>query len=234
MTTFVLVHGAWHGAWCWDRVRGLLEANGHQVVTPELPADVPGAGRPEYLDTLDKTLADRADVVLVAHSMSGLVAPLLAGHPAVASMVLLAAMTPRPGTTWLDNGPAPFAAPMRQLSGHLKFDDAGRSEWEPADAVSLFYQDCAPADAAGAVARLRPSSPVIYGQTCPELPSRRTPVSYVSCRQDRAIDGAWNANLAVELLGATVREIDTGHSPFWSAPRKLAKLLEAPDLMERS
>ena len=226
MTTFVLVHGAWHGAWCWDRVRGFLEADGHEVVTPELPADVPGTGRPEYLDTLDKTLAACDDAVLVAHSMSGLVAPLLTGHPAVASMVLLAAMTPRPGTTWLDNGPAPFAASMRERAGRLKFDEAGRSEWEPADAVALFYQDCTPADAAEAVARLRPSSPAIYGQTCPALPSRRAPVSYVSCQQDRAIDGTWNANLAVELLGAAVHEINTGHSPFWSAPGELAKLLE--------
>jgi alpha-beta hydrolase superfamily lysophospholipase len=226
MTTFVLVHGAWHGDWCWDRVRGFLEPRGHEVVTPQLPSDVAGAGRADYLDTLEKALVPHADVVLVAHSMSGLLAPLLTGHDAVASLVLLAAMVPRPGAAWLDNGPAPYTETMQRRSARMTFDDAGRSSWGPSDAAELFYQDCPPADAAQAVSQLRPDSTVIYGQKCPDLPERRVPVTYVSCRQDRIFTEGWNARAATELLGADQREINTGHSPFWSAPRDVADLLE--------
>ena len=37
MSTFVLIHGAWHGGWCWEKVKPLLTAQGHQVVAPDLP-----------------------------------------------------------------------------------------------------------------------------------------------------------------------------------------------------
>jgi hypothetical protein len=225
MTTFVLVHGAWHGAWCWNRVRGPLESRGHEVVTPQLPSDVAGAGRPEYLDTLDKALAPHSGVVLVTHSMSGLLAPLLAGHEAVASIVLLAAMVPRPGMAWLDNGPAPYTAAMQERSGRLQFDDLGRSTWAPSDAAALFYSDCSSADAAEAVRQLRPDSSLIYMEKGLDLPGRRVRTTYVSCGQDQVLDSDWNAAAAAELLGAERRDIDTGHSPFWSSPRELAALL---------
>ncbi|MEV0703640.1 alpha/beta hydrolase [Saccharopolyspora sp. NPDC050389] len=85
--------------------------------------------------------------------------------------------------------------------------------------------DCLPGDAADAVGRLRPDATALYQQTCPDLPERRVPTTYVACRDDRVVDGEWNATVAQELLGAAVREIDAGHSPFWSAPERLAGLL---------
>jgi pimeloyl-ACP methyl ester carboxylesterase len=232
MATFVLLHGAWHGGWCWDRVRPILAQRGHEVVAPELPSDTAGAGRSDYLNVIVDTLKPHAAVVLVAHSMSGLVAPLAAADPAVASIVLLAGMVPRPGISWLDTGAEPFAEPMRQVSQHLKFDEHGRSTWEVTDAIRLFYHDSPPADAADAVSRLRPDSIAIYGQVMPSLPERRVPATYISCRHDQVIDGTWGGRAARDLLGAGVREIDAGHSPFWSAPGALADLLE--DLAEPS
>ena len=78
--TFVLVHGAWHGAWCWTRVRDRLEAHGHRVYTPTLTGL---ADRSHLLSrdvTLDTHVADIenlflweeiTDAVLVAHSFAG-------------------------------------------------------------------------------------------------------------------------------------------------------------------
>jgi pimeloyl-ACP methyl ester carboxylesterase len=226
MTTFVLVHGAWHGDWCWERVRSALAQRCHEVVTPDLPSEMAGAGRGEYLSAISDTLKPHAAVVLVAHSMSGLVAPLAIADPAVASLVLLASMMPRPGTSWLDAGAEPYAEPFGQFSQRLKFDEDGRSTWAPDDAIRLFYNDCSPTDAADAVSRLRPDSTAIYRQIMPDLPERRVPTTYISCRYDQVLNGTWGGQVARELLNADMRELDTGHSPFWSAPGKLADLLE--------
>ena len=83
MSTFVLVHGAWHGSWCWQRVTPLLRALGHSVTTPCLT----GLGERAHLLTSDTDLQthiadisnhliyeDLQDVILVAHSYSGIVA----------------------------------------------------------------------------------------------------------------------------------------------------------------
>jgi pimeloyl-ACP methyl ester carboxylesterase len=76
MSTFMLVHGAWNGPRCWDKVSPYLTRRGHTVVTPELPSETAGAGLPEYLAVIERALEPHSEVVLVAHSMSGLLAPL--------------------------------------------------------------------------------------------------------------------------------------------------------------
>src|SRR5262249_22021755 len=129
MSTFVLVHGAWHGSWCWDKVRPSLTGRGHVVVTPDLPSDIPGAGLPEYLAAVESALEPHSEVVLVAHSMSGLLAPLAAGSPKVAAVVMLSANTPRPGRAWLDNGAEAHMEPMWRLLPNIHHDDQGRSWW---------------------------------------------------------------------------------------------------------
>ena len=85
--TFVLVHGAWHGGWCWRRVADLLEQRGHRVFTPTLT----GLGERSHLMSADinldthiadvvnvLTFEDLHDVVLVGHSMGGIVIPRVA------------------------------------------------------------------------------------------------------------------------------------------------------------
>ncbi|WP_370936215.1 alpha/beta fold hydrolase [Amycolatopsis sp. cg13] len=224
-TTFVLVHGAWHGPWCWERVSGHLAARGHEVLCPSLPCDNAEAGQDEYLAVLEDALRGRSDVVLVAHSMSGMVAPLATGNPAVSSLILLAALLREPGTTLADDGAAQLAEPLRKALARAAADESGCLALDPADASDVLYHDCTPSDAADAVRQLRPSANTLGGQICPALPERRVPTTYVSCRGDRAANCDWNAARAQELLGAEVREIDGGHSPFWSAPEQFAALL---------
>lgn len=80
MSTFVLVHGAWHGGWCWDRVRPLLEAEGHRVITPTLT----GLAERAHLLTREVNLSmhiddvvelirgeDLRDLILAGHSYGG-------------------------------------------------------------------------------------------------------------------------------------------------------------------
>jgi pimeloyl-ACP methyl ester carboxylesterase len=80
VSTFVLVHGGWHGAWCWTRVVPLLQGEGHDVVAPALT----GLGERAHLATREVDVSthvrelvdlletsDASDVVLVGHSYSG-------------------------------------------------------------------------------------------------------------------------------------------------------------------
>src|ERR1700733_8203373 len=106
--TFVLVHGTWHGGWCWRRVTDALERKGHKVYAPSLT----GVGDRSHLLTKDVNLTTHAndvanvvkwedlkDIVLVGHSSAGFVitqAAELIG-PSVASIVYLDAFVPQPG-----------------------------------------------------------------------------------------------------------------------------------------
>lgn len=123
--TFVLVHGAFHGAWCWDRVRPLLERAGHEVVAPTLTglgerADElsPDVGLSTHVDDVVRSLeeGDLADVVLVGHSYAGMILPGVAVQvPArIAHLVYLDAFVPSDGECCFDLMPAEAAEAIRQ------------------------------------------------------------------------------------------------------------------------
>lgn len=227
MATFVLVHGAWHDTWCWSRLAHELQMRGHAVVATSLNTHLSGFGLRDHTEAVETALSVTRDAVLVAHGMSGLVAPLAARHPAVRSMVLLAAMVPTPGLAWLDNGPAPYAPPLRHaLLSDVILDADGLAGWTAKDATRLMYHDSDPHDAVLATAQLSVDSPGVYLEPSPALPDRRVPTTYLACRDDRALDPAWGSAAAADLLGATVQEFDSGHTPFWSAPGRLSRTLE--------
>jgi pimeloyl-ACP methyl ester carboxylesterase len=90
MATFVLVHGAWHGSWCWKRVRKALQARGHDVFTPTLT----GVGERSHLLSPDVNLdthitdvvnlirwEELSGVVLCGHSYGGCVITGVCGPP---------------------------------------------------------------------------------------------------------------------------------------------------------
>ena len=87
MATFVLIHGAWHGGWCWRKVVPHLEAAGHTVIAPDLPShgDDPTPAAEVTLDDYVRRVCEILDaqdepVVLVGHSMGGLLVYLYLGR----------------------------------------------------------------------------------------------------------------------------------------------------------
>lgn len=125
MSTYVLVHGAWHGGWCWRFVRDGLESSGHRVYAPSLT----GLGERRHLARLDIDLdthvedvvsllemEDLRDVVLVGHSYGGMVVTGAAdrAHSRIAGLVYLDAFVPENGKCALDYVVPERAARMRE------------------------------------------------------------------------------------------------------------------------
>jgi len=123
MSTFVLIPGAGGTAWYWHRIIPLLQRAGHEAIAVDLPGDDPTAGLPEYTRLVAGAIGDRDDVVLVAQSLGGFTAPLVAAKVPLRSVVLVNAMIPVPGETpgaWWDNTgwlAARTAAAVRAAAG---------------------------------------------------------------------------------------------------------------------
>ena len=92
-----LIHGSYHGAWCWDFLRPELTRLGHRVITLDLPISDPTLGAAEYAELVDQALGPDTEPTLVGHSMAGLIIPLVAARRPVRRLVFLAAFLPSPG-----------------------------------------------------------------------------------------------------------------------------------------
>jgi pimeloyl-ACP methyl ester carboxylesterase len=101
VSIFALVHGAWHGAWCWERLIPELERRGHSALAVDLPCDDDSAGFERYAEVLQGSLPD-GDVVLVGHSLGACTATLVAAARPVEALVFVAGVIPTPGLTLAD------------------------------------------------------------------------------------------------------------------------------------
>jgi pimeloyl-ACP methyl ester carboxylesterase len=228
MTEFVLVHGAWHDTWCWERVIPELRRRGHGATAVALPKER-GARTQAYEMAIDRAISSPADTTLVAHSAAGLVAPIVAGRRRVSELVLVAALMQVPGCSWMAQREAQKSAQhtefLRKLEPRLLVDAHGDWMFRTVDAAKLFYNDCEPADAAAAAQRLRPQDMTFLNEAAPWAPPAAVPTRYVLCSRDRAVSRDWAIRMAREQFDATIVEFDASHSPFWSRPADFAELL---------
>jgi pimeloyl-ACP methyl ester carboxylesterase len=200
MASFSLVHGAWHGGWCWDPVRAELEARGHVVHTPDLPCEDVAAGVEEYAAAVPA-----ADVV-VGHSLGGLTIPYVEARTHVFLTALVG------GTGW-DGVFVPGFG-----DGRVR-DELGRSYYPDPTVAAAELQY--PAEAAHLASRLRRQAPFEPG------PLAVTRPAYVVCARDDVIRPEWQRHLARGVLGVEPIEFDAGHSPMLERPHELAVLLDA-------
>ena len=205
--TLVLVHGAWHGAWCWDRVITRLSARGVRAVATELPFSSFDDDVAEIRRVV-RTSGD--DVVLCGHSYGGRLASVAVGElPQVSHLVYLSAQTPNP-------------AQLRESQQNPR----PTSTDVPSDAEIRwkYYNRCSEADIRAAAARLRPMVSVPGGLLGLEFrPWETIRSTYIICTDDHAIDAGRQRELAAN--SAFQAEIDADHSAFYSAPGPLADVL---------
>ena len=241
---FILIHGGFHGAWCWDRVVPELEKLGHQAIALDLPghgaraaerpADYRGRVAP-IVDTL------QPGDVLVGHSGGGYdnavaanLVPEKIGH-----MIFLAAGLPVEGKSVFeatggaaeldDSGELRATKLMDDAGGMLRFIRPlpdGTMEWHSRDgAKEFFYHDCDDATVDGAFSKLSPGISPFPGEKLhlPRFWEAQLPRSYIRCLQDRSKPLAMSREV-VRRLGLEELTIDASHSPFLSKPAELAAL----------
>ena len=228
MATFSLVHGAWHGAWCWQALVPELEGRGHRAIAVELPCDDPAATFSDYADVVVAALEGVDDeVVLVAHSLGGHTAPLVAARRPVQRLVYLCARLADPGRSLLDQlGDEPEMLLPRYRDG-IEADEQGRSRFTDFEvAREVFYADCDEGAARAAFERLRPQAQRAHDEPCPLDVHPDVPTEYVVCSADGIVNPEWSRREARERLGVEPAELPgSSHSPFLSRPAELAALL---------
>lgn len=222
----ILVHGAYHGSWCWDLLTPELERQGHRVTAVDLPISDPAAGTAAYASTVVDSIDDAGETVLVGHSMAGLVLPLVAAQRPVRRIVFLAAMLPIPGRSLADQR-RDEPLDSRTVPTTSEWTDLGDDVWMvgPATATEIFYHDAPPALAQWASARLRPQAYRYMSEPSPLAEWPDVERDCIVCRDDRAIDPDWGRGAARDRLGVEAIEIDGGHSPFLTRPAELAAVL---------
>ena len=231
MTTFILVHGAWHGGWCWERLASQLAGTGATILTPTLTGLgeraqllTPAVGLQTHIDDVVQVLEsqDLRDVVLVGHSYSGMVVTGVAARvPArLARLVYLDAVVPQDGQCLFDRtGPKFRSGIDEQVAAHGE-------GWRIPPAPPEFLGLSASADIDWVMPRLVPHP---YRAFCdpvqlPTHPGAAVRRTYINCIGSKPRGGP----RAAQAEGIEdYHELSTGHDAMVTAPVELAALLGA-------
>ncbi len=236
MSTYVLVHGSWHGAWCWYKIVPRLEQAGHLVIVPDLP----GHGR-DWTPARDISMQDCVDrvckvldrqqepVILVAHSRGGIVITQAAEQrpDKIKVLVYLAAFLLPNGESML---PMAFSDAESLILPHLEINE--EQGWdmlhEKAFRTAL-YDDCSDEDVA--LARLlltpEPSAPAATPLHTTDENFGKIPRVYIELCEDRAVSVSLQRQMYTKMPCQRVISMHTSHSAYFSAPDELAAHLLA-------
>ena len=235
MATFLLIHGAWHGGWCWRRVLPLLEPKGHKTIAADLPghgADQTPTARvtlKSYTDRICEIASAQSEpVVLVGHSMGGVAITQAAEDcpEKIRALVYMCAFLPRNGdslTTWASEDVESKVNPSS-----LEIGPDGTTVFKRECAREAFYMQCSDEDIAFAQARLVPQSPAPISTPVKTTAERwgRIRRYYIECARDRAITLKLQRAMQQASPCRQTFLIDTDHSPFFSKPQELADILD--------
>jgi len=240
MAIYVLVHGGWHGPWCWDKVAPLLRAAGHQVYAPTLT----GLGESAHLLTpaigLDTHIQDVVgllekddlrQVILVGHSYSGIVITGAADRAPdrIRSLVYIDAVVPQDGQSLADIGPFVINALRREANKHGDGWRVPPPRERPAFLGGLYGITEEP-DLS--MVRSKVTAQPLKTFTQPLHMTHQEAVSAIPHTFIQTTGGGPIYSLMRRIFmrvphepGWRIRQIKTGHDAMITAPRELADLL---------
>jgi hypothetical protein len=213
MATYALIHGGGDVGWYWHLVERELRARGHTTVAPDLPIEDANATLDDHaqavLDAIE-TIPDRDELIVVAQSAGGYVAPIVAERAEADRLILVAAMIPRPGET---------AGEMFEATGwRMPHSD------DPSD-LAVFYHDVEPGLAAEAMSRARHDSSGDEPWPLDAWPAATT--HFIVCTDDRFFDADWLRGVVRDRLGIEPDDFASGHTPALSHSTELVDLMES-------
>lgn len=229
---YILIHGAWHAKWCWEKIACLLQQDGHYVIVPDLPGH--GADQTPfkkihlntYIDFVSSIIqALPGKVILVGHSMAGMVMTQIATcYPErIEKLIYVAAYLPESGESIIDIN--------KQLltKGSLfdiEVDNKAKSICVRNDSVKIFYNHCNVIDAAyyAQLVQPEPARPFLDKVVFDKGGLAKIKKIYVSCLFDNAL--SFNAQQHMAIRGNCFQvSLPADHSPFFSTPAELFELL---------
>jgi pimeloyl-ACP methyl ester carboxylesterase len=239
MARFILVHGMFHGGWCWDRIERRLRRAGHEVVAPDLAGC--GSDKTPVADvSLDRWVTDVSNLVkgdphraiLVGHSRGGLVVSQVAERtsPHVAAIVYLTALM-------LPDGMAAMELPAivteegfdgSSLSLGFGMSPDGQSMFAQESLVEAFYSNCSEEDRAFAVARLGSEAiaPALTKLSLTASGWGSLPRIYIETTRDNVLPIDAQRAMIARSKPTEVHSLDADHMPIFNDVERLAGLLE--------
>lgn len=236
MTTFVLVHGSFHGAWCWFKLVPELEALGHRVVAVDLPAqgdDTTPADQVTLDMNVDRVVdlieAESEPVVLVGHSFGGATITATAERipERIALLVYLTSFIPLSGESINDITSSPIWPKEQGPRAFARSADGHTVSVAPEAVRERFYHDCSDEDVAHCLERIRPQPFKPRATPIHTTQERfgRVPRAYVHCTDDKSIPFDVQKSIEARMPCDKVITIQASHSPFLSAPAELGRVL---------
>jgi pimeloyl-ACP methyl ester carboxylesterase len=224
--TYVLVHGAWHGAWCWQRLGEVLDERGLRWAAPDLPSSS-GTDRSfdmtSDVNELRRFTRDLGPVVLVSHSYASAVVVEVApriNH--LRAIIHVAGLVPRLGQTASDV--TREYGRRSALDEAISRDDVGFLHLDRGPAALALYGDCDDETREWAISRTTTQTFASF-RTARTSENIAVASTYVVCQRDEALVPSVQREVAKRC--DDIVEIDSDHCPFLSHPRELADLLES-------
>jgi pimeloyl-ACP methyl ester carboxylesterase len=233
--TFVLVHGAWHGAWCWAAVINQLERLGDRAWAVDLPghgmnrADRAKVTLESYVKSVAASIEERglSDVVLAGHSLGGLTIPGVAARipSRIKRVVWVTALVALDGQPIIDPATSALAAAAgSQPERSLTMDLMGK------EFLDGIFNDVPPPLKDYVMSALcpQPLAPLFTPVAMAPYFATGIPSSFIVCENDRApVPGApnWHPHFSSRLRNPTLKFIKSGHEVMFTHPIECAQAL---------
>lgn len=238
--TYLLIHGAWHGAWCWNMLLPMLQEKGLKAIAIDLPghgkdsANIDNITLNDYVEAVVNTAKQiKGNIILVGHSMGGIVISQAAeklGTQKVSKLVYLDAFLPKPGESVssiaiLIESSLPKDSSRISIGQGLIVSANGKSSRFKNDIADLlFYHDCSTSIKQFAHEHLTKQafSPLSTPVRLSDDIFGKIPKYYILCNQSKDLD---KSILPTRVECQKVYKINSSHSPFFSQPKELANIL---------